>query len=81
MEQIVELRNSEFLKKLAARSAIARRLGSCTSASVVIRYAISVRFGVMPFESKLGAEMAFTDNTGEDSDERSVIFRLIALII
>jgi len=68
-------------KKLAARSATASGLGSCTSASPVVWNAFSVRFDVMPFEFRLGAEMAFTDNAGVESDERSMIFRLIALIV
>jgi hypothetical protein len=35
----------------------------------------------MPFEFRLGAEMAFTDNAGVEPNEGSVIFRLIALIV
>ena len=40
-----------------------------------------MRFDIMPFEFRLGAETAFTDNAGVESDERSMIFRLIPLIV
>ena len=40
-----------------------------------------MRLDVMPVEFMLGAEMAFTDNAGVESDERSIIFLLIPLIV
>ena len=40
-----------------------------------------MRFDIMLLEFRLGVEMAFTDNAGVESDERSTIFRLIPLIV